>query len=259
MADEMDIQIRCSSGKAFGWRGSKASSVAEFKDQIAGDAAVPAAEQRLIYKGRALQDAQLLAELDIEDGGTVHLLRAVARAPAPRAPTLANPAGGGGLDLFGGGMGPGMSQADMQRRLMADPEAMSRVLNSPLTRSLMENPALMQSIVQSNPQLQRAMEQNPQLRHALTDPNLLREAVEVARSPARLRVAMRHQDLALSQLENHPEGFNALRRMYNEVQEPLFDSLDNMGGTGGGGGAAPASAYARHFFSLSSRSSHSPR
>ncbi|KAH8052971.1 hypothetical protein JL721_10792 [Aureococcus anophagefferens] len=67
----------------------KASSVAEFKDQIAGDAAVPAAEQRLIYKGRALQDAQL-AELDIEDGGT----------------------------------------ADMQRRLMADPEAMSRVLNS---------------------------------------------------------------------------------------------------------------------------------
>ncbi|KAH8093388.1 hypothetical protein JL720_4519 [Aureococcus anophagefferens] len=84
MADEMDIQIRCSSGKAFGWRGSKASSVAEFKDQIAGDAAVPAAEQRLIYKGRALQDAQLLAELDIEDGGTVHLLRAVG-APAPRA------------------------------------------------------------------------------------------------------------------------------------------------------------------------------
>ncbi|KAH8078866.1 hypothetical protein JL720_9616 [Aureococcus anophagefferens] len=91
MADEMDIQIRCSSGKAFGWRGSKASSVAEFKDQIAGDAAVPAAEQRLIYKGRALQDAQLLAELDIEDGGTVHLLRAVARRPGASG-GAANPA-----------------------------------------------------------------------------------------------------------------------------------------------------------------------
>ena len=44
---------------------------------------------------------------------------------------------------------------------------------------------------------------------------------------------MRHQDLALSQLENHPEGFNALRRMYSEVQEPLFDGIDNLAHVGG--------------------------
>lgn len=36
---------------------------------------------------------------------------------------------------------------------------------------------------------------------------------------------MRHQDLAIGQLENHPEGFNALRRMYEDVQEPMMQSF----------------------------------
>lgn len=35
---------------------------------------------------------------------------------------------------------------------------------------------------------------------------------------------MRHQDLAMSHLENHPEGFNALRRMYEDIQEPMMDA-----------------------------------
>ncbi|KAK7253219.1 hypothetical protein SO694_00001052 [Aureococcus anophagefferens] len=101
MADEMDIQIRCSSGKAFGWRGSKASSVAEFKDQIAGDAAVPAAEQRLIYKGRALQDAQLLAELDIEDGGTGQPGEGTHRPPANPWAHIPDPPGDDDDDIYG--------------------------------------------------------------------------------------------------------------------------------------------------------------
>ena len=109
MADssQWTLTVRCSSGKTFQWSGSRAASVAEFKEAIAGDAEVPADQQRLIYKGRALQNEQLLTFYDVEDGGTVHLLRAVGSA-APPAPagggaTLANPAGGGGLDLFGGG------------------------------------------------------------------------------------------------------------------------------------------------------------
>lgn len=42
--------------------------------------------------------------------------------------------------------------------------------------------------------------------------------MEMMRNPNAMREAMRSQDLAMSQIENHPEGFNALRRMYEEVQ-----------------------------------------
>lgn len=47
---------------------------------------------------------------------------------------------------------------------------------------------------------------------------LLWQAMEMMRNPNAMREAMRSQDLAMSQIENHPEGFNALRRMYEEVQ-----------------------------------------
>lgn len=46
-------------------------------------------------------------------------------------------------------------------------------------------------------------------------------------NPNAMQEAMRHQDLAMSRLENHPEGFNALRRMYEDVQEPLMEATQN--------------------------------
>jgi ubiquilin len=53
---------------------------------------------------------------------------------------------------------------------------------------------------------------------------MMRQTMEMMRNPAAMQQAMRSQDLAMSQLENHPEGFNALRRMYEEVQEPLMEA-----------------------------------
>jgi ubiquilin len=43
---------------------------------------------------------------------------------------------------------------------------------------------------------------------------------------------MRNQDLAMSQIENMPGGYNALRRMYEDVQEPMIDALAGGGSTG---------------------------
>jgi ubiquilin len=35
---------------------------------------------------------------------------------------------------------------------------------------------------------------------------------------------MRSQELAMSQIENMPGGFNALSRMYQDIQEPMMDA-----------------------------------
>lgn len=35
---------------------------------------------------------------------------------------------------------------------------------------------------------------------------------------------MRNQDRALSNLESIPGGYNALRRMYTDIQEPMFSA-----------------------------------
>lgn len=48
--------------------------------------------------------------------------------------------------------------------------------------------------------------------------------MEMMRNPNAMRQAMRSQDLAMSQLENLPGGFNALRNMFETIQEPMMDA-----------------------------------
>jgi hypothetical protein len=54
------------------------------------------------------------------------------------------------------------------------------------------------------------------------------------RNPNAMREAMRSQDLQMSQLENIPGGFNAMRRMFEEVQEPMMEASQNMANAAAG-------------------------
>lgn len=65
--------------------------------------------------------------------------------------------------------------------------------------------------------------------------------MEMMRNPAAMQQAVRSQELAMSQLENLPGGFNALRRMYEDVQEPLMEAAASSGARGTGSTTAPSS------------------
>ena len=62
---------------------------------------------------------------------------------------------------------------------------------------------------------------------------MMRQTLDMMRNPAAMQQAMRNQDLAMANLENHPEGFNALRRMYEDVQEPLMEASQQQSQQGG--------------------------
>lgn len=62
--------------------------------------------------------------------------------------------------------------------------------------------------------------------------------MEAMRNPAAMQNMMRNQDLAMSQIENVPGGFSALRRMYEDVQEPMMDAMSGSGATATGGNSA---------------------
>jgi ubiquilin len=72
----------------------------------------------------------------------------------------------------------------------------------------------------------------------LNDPEIMRQSMEMMRNPALLDQAMRGQDRALSNIESMPGGFNALRRMYTDVQAPMEEAL------AGGGAPRPRPAPA---------------
>ncbi|XP_067094032.1 ubiquilin-4 [Osmerus mordax] len=148
-------------------------------------------------------------------------------APAPAQP--ANLLSGFGDLSSLGGLGMGSAnfmelQQQMQTQLMSNPEMLSQIMENPLVQNMMSNPDLMRQMIVTNPQMQQLMERNPEISHMLNNPELMRQTMELARNPAMMQEMMRNQDRALSNLESIPGGYNALRRMYTDIQEPMFSA-----------------------------------
>uniref|UniRef100_A0A3Q3DF32 Ubiquilin-4 n=1 Tax=Hippocampus comes TaxID=109280 RepID=A0A3Q3DF32_HIPCM len=214
------------------------SSVTQFKEEISRRFKAKQDQLVLIFAGKILKDGDSLSQHGIKDGLTVHLVIKTAQntstssstsTPAGSLHPLPFPAGGFGdlSTLAGLGMGSANFmelQQQMQRQLMSNPEMLSQLMENPLVQNMMSNPDLMRQMMVSNPQMQQLMERNPEISHMLNNPELMRQTMELARNPAMMQEMMRNQDRALSNLESIPGGYNALRRMYTDIQEPMFSA-----------------------------------
>lgn len=144
---------------------------------------------------------------------------------APEASILSGFGGIPGLGILGMGSANFMElQQQMQRQLMANPNMLTQIMENPYVRNVMSSPDVMRLLIMSNPQMQQLMERNPEISHMLNNPELMRQTMELARNPAMMQEMMRNQDRALSNLENIPGGYNALRRMYTDIQEPMLNA-----------------------------------
>lgn len=142
----------------------------------------------------------------------------------------------GSLGGLGGGLGTegglfGEAQQRMQQEMMSNPEMLRQMMENPLVQNLMSNTDYVRTILTSSPQMQQLMERNPEISHLLNNPELLRQTMEMVRNPAMLQELMRTQDRALSNLESVPGGYNALRRMYTELQEPMLNAAQEQFGS----------------------------
>ncbi|KAM7516027.1 hypothetical protein LguiA_005610 [Lonicera macranthoides] len=260
------VNVRCSNGSKFSVQIRLESTVGSFKSVLAQNCDIPAEQQRLIYKGRILKDDQSLESYGLEPYHTVHLVRGFAPAAAvnttggtntggpnaipsaargvdsndsgalgrsefgpPLFPGLgSNRLGSSGGGLFGAGL-PEFEQ--VQQQLTQNPNMMREIMDMPLVQNLMSNPDIMRNMIMNNPQMREIMDRNPELAHMLNDPNTLRQTLEAARNPELMREMMRNTDRAMSNIESSPEGFNMLRRMYENFQEPMLNAATMAGDT----------------------------
>ncbi|KAG4380166.1 hypothetical protein GLYMA_16G118400v4 [Glycine max] len=137
--------------------------------------------------------------------------------------------GTGGNGLFGEGF-PDLEQ--MQQPFISNPNLVREIMNSPTMQNLMNNPEIVRNLIMNNPQMQELMDRNPELAHILNDPSTLRQTLEATRNPEIMREMMRNTDRAMSNIESSPEGFNMLRRMYENIQEPFLNATTMAGNTG---------------------------
>ena len=106
--------------------------------------------------------------------------------------------------------------------------------------------SLFKSLLGGNAKMKKILEDNPELEHMIKDPKVMQDvshvgatrrrtrprcartqAMRMMSNPAYQLEMTRNQDRALSNIEMLPEGFNALRRAYASVQEPLFEAMDD--------------------------------
>ncbi|KAK3606281.1 hypothetical protein CHS0354_037958 [Potamilus streckersoni] len=223
------------------------ATVKELKEQVGKKFSATQEQLCLIFAGKILKDADTLKQHGIKDGLTVHLViksankaheTSAASSSSTSPQTTQQPpninATPFGLGALGGlpGMGSlGMGSANfmemqqrMQREVMNNPELLRQTMENPFVQQMMSNPDIMRQLMMSNPQMRELMERNPEITHMLNNPELMRQTLELARNPAMLQELMRSQDRAMSNLESLPGGFNALQRMYRDIQEPMLNA-----------------------------------
>lgn len=236
------------------------SSVQQFKEEISKRFKSHTDQLVLIFAGKILKDQDTLSQHGIHDGLTVHLVIKTQNRPQDHSAqqtnsstssissttsnsssvsgsTTSNTFGLGGLGGLAGLSSLGLNttnfselQSQMQRQLMSNPEMMVQIMENPFVQSMLSNPDLMRQLIMANPQMQQLIQRNPEISHMLNNPDIMRQTLELARNPAMMQEMMRNQDRALSNLESIPGGYNALRRMYTDIQEPMLSAAQEQFG-----------------------------
>ncbi|XP_010212670.1 PREDICTED: ubiquilin-1-like, partial [Tinamus guttatus] len=230
-----------------------------FKEEISKHFKSHTNQLVLIFAGKILKDQDTLTQHGIHDGLTVHLViktqnrsqdepaqqtstagssaTTSSSSTSTPASTNSNPFGLGGLGDLAGLNSLGLNtsnfsqlQSQMQRQLMSNPEMMVQIMENPFVQSMLSNPDLMRQLIMANPQMQQLIQRNPEISHMLNNPDIMRQTLELARNPAMMQEMMRNQDRALSNLESIPGGYNALQRMYTDIQEPMLNAAQEQFG-----------------------------
>lgn len=229
------------------------ATILKFKELVSIKFNAPVSQLCLIFAGRILKDGDTLASYSIKDGLTVHLViksdnraqqqaaqhasgqqqspsstpvtSSVSNPPSQSVPSFQSGMEGlGGLDMFGNSG----NIHQMSQQLMSNPEMLRQMMDNPMVQNMMSNPDLIRQMILSNPQMQQIIERNPEISHILNNPDLMRQTMEMVRNPSVMQEMMRTHDRALSNLESLPGGFNALQRMYTDIQEPMLNATQEQ-------------------------------
>eukprot|EP00126_Sphaerothecum_destruens_P004422 Sdes_comp18179_c0_seq1m7699 len=147
-----------------------------------------------------------------------------------------------------------MNMPDMnrvQQDMMNNPQLYGEIMETPMMQSIMSNPELMREMIMSNPDTRAIMEQNPELAQAVTNPEVLRSAFEAMRNPGIREEMMRQSDRQLANISNSSQGYNQLRNIFQNVHEPLMNSLEDAN-------RGRAEQNANPFAALAGRNSTTP-
>jgi ubiquilin len=181
-------------------------TVLNIKQKLSSDSGIPSEDIKLIYAGQILNDSKTINQYGIKDGHSVHLVQSKANKISPSKPESSK------SDSVN-------SEPTENNNSTGDLNSVD--LNSFLDSFISSPDGFSSMMGMMNPQMQRFLEQNPEISQSLRNPEFIRRSLEIMRNPALMQEMLRTQDRAMQNIESHPEGYNALRRLYTDVISPL--------------------------------------
>jgi ubiquilin len=192
-------------------------SVESLKSRITLQTDISVEKQRLVYKGKVLQNNDTLVDYGIADGSVIHCVKI--NPPSSSSAASAAVAGSSSSSQ----LTPQLNS--FQNHLMTNPDILGEMLNSPPMQQLLNNQSVMNSLITSNPQIQPILEKNPELRALLQDPEFFKQSLEMMRNPQLMREVVRNSDRAMSNIDSIPGGYNLLKKVYEDIQKPLDEAM----------------------------------
>ncbi|KAF2879366.1 hypothetical protein ILUMI_26813 [Ignelater luminosus] len=200
--------------------------IKEFKNMLAAKLNATTDQLCLIFAGKILKDEGTLQTHNIKDKLTVHV---VVKSKTPNSNGTESASSDSSrlrtsVNLNADSPDLSQLQSQMQVEFLRNPELLSQVFDNPMIQWIMEDPQGMSTLLTSSPQMQELMDNHPEINYMLNNRDLLRQTMDLARNPSVLQELMRTHDRALNNLESMPGGYDALQRMYRDIQEPIYNA-----------------------------------
>ncbi|KAJ3413005.1 hypothetical protein HDV05_008656 [Chytridiales sp. JEL 0842] len=86
---QVEITVKQLKGTDAGWKVKvgRLATIEDVKEMVAVASGIPASQQRLVYKGKALIDNKTILDFDIKEGATINLLKKAGAATPETAPS----------------------------------------------------------------------------------------------------------------------------------------------------------------------------
>eukprot|EP01061_Rhynchopus_euleeides_P014088 TRINITY_DN2445_c1_g2_i1.p1 TRINITY_DN2445_c1_g2~~TRINITY_DN2445_c1_g2_i1.p1 ORF type:complete len:310 (+),score=99.69 TRINITY_DN2445_c1_g2_i1:57-986(+) len=176
------------------------SDVRSMKESIGEQHGIEWDRIRAIFKGKVLDDTEMVADAGIKEGYAVHIVvKAPEARPAAPQPVVAP-----------------TDDEDVSLPMMGSMRAstLRSLANNPMMDMLANNPDMSRELLLSmRPALREEMDRNPQLAAALNDPSMMRRMVDMMRNPGSLADLSRSMDHQITQIQNIPGGSAHLERL----------------------------------------------
>ncbi|KAF8821930.1 ubiquitin family protein [Cardiosporidium cionae] len=215
--NNMILQIKLLTGATHSVASHANETVLSLKEKISLVTSVPPESQRLVAAGRLLEDSKSLDFYNIRGNRIIYVTRNIASTVNTSIPS------GNANYSWQNPLSPPTNSPPVDQNAFGNAGFMDGILNS-MMQNVVDNPDLLRMMFESNPMFSELRERNPELSHILDDPQMLRQCMELMRNPSLMREMTRSTDRAMSNIEAIPGGFNALRRMYHNIQEPMWNA-----------------------------------